>query len=494
MTSEGSGHDAVVVEGGARAPRAARAVAFAGFVLYAAAAPHSIAGAWMGLALVVAAWLVRLLATREPGVRATPFDLPLWLLYAWTVLSAFLSAEPRISIAKLASVGTFLVFYLTQSMLTRRMATAAALVLVASGVAGTLWSLGEIARGRGVVVAEMKTGSPMRQLADLSVGDAIWRVNEGRVSSVEEIDEAIRRTPTGERVLLSVVARGEHVEWPGFVVTDELKGRASPSGLAGGGPTRRFRASGWTRHYETYAEVLQMVAQLALGLALAGLLRRRRGAAAWLPFAAFLLLGAGIALTAMRTTLAAFAVGALVVAWGATARGRARVFVVAAVAFALAFGAVVVWRTRAGGALTLSDPSASLRVQVARVAAGRVPLHPFFGHGMDAVQRHWQEWGFPGTDMLHTHSTPLQLAFDRGLPAVLFWLWLLAVFWLAATRAERLWRDTDDSATHGLALGTTGALAGFAASSLVNYNFGDSEVTLLLWWLMGAIVVVSSER
>ena len=159
-----------------------------------------------------------------------------------------------------------------------------------------------------------------------------------------------------------------------------------------------------------------------------------------------------------------------------------------------AFGAVVVWRTRAGGALTLSDPSASLRVQVARVAAGRIPLHPLFGHGMDAVQRHWQEWGFPGTDMLHTHSTPLQLAFDRGLPAVLFWLWLLAAFWLAATRAERLWRETDDSATHGLALGTTGALAGFAASSLVNYNFGDSEVALLLWWLMGAVVVLSREQ
>jgi hypothetical protein len=309
MTSESGGHGAVINREDAFATRAARVVAFAGFVLYAAAAPHSIAGAWVGLSLVAAAWLVRLFATREPGVRPTSFDFPLWLLYAWTVLSAFLSYEPRVSIAKLASVGTFLVFYLTQSMLTRRMATAAAVVLIASGVAGTLWSLGEVARGRGVVIAEMKDGSPLRQVADLREGDAIWRVNEGRVSSVEEIDEAIRRTPTGEGVRLSVVARGEHVEWPGFVATDELKGRASPSGLTGGGPTRRFRASGWTRHYETYAEVLQMVAQLALGLALAGLLRGRRGAAAWLPFAAFVLLGAGIALTAMRTTLAAFAVG-----------------------------------------------------------------------------------------------------------------------------------------------------------------------------------------
>jgi hypothetical protein len=29
------------------------------------------------------------------------------------------------------------------------------------------------------------------------------------------------------------------------------------------------------------------------------------------------------------------------------------------------------------------------------------------------MQLHWNEWGFPGKDMLHLHSTPLQLAFDR---------------------------------------------------------------------------------
>jgi hypothetical protein len=112
---------------------------------------------------------------------------------------------------------------------------------------------------------------------------------------------------------------------------------------------------------------------------------------------------------------------------------------------------------------------------------------------MDAVQKHWAEWGFPGTDLLHTHSTPLQLAFDRGLPALAFWLWLVAAFWLSAARAERLWRDTDDAPTHALTLGTLGALAGFFASSLVNYNFGDAEVALLFWWLAGAITVGSRQ-
>src|SRR5918998_4400351 len=112
---------------------------------------------------------------------------------------------------------------------------------------------------------------------------------------------------------------------------------------------------------------------------------------------------------------------------------------------------------------------------------------------MDAVHRHWREWGFPGNDMLHAHSTPVQLAFDRGLPALLFWLWLMLAFWRQTARADSGWRDSGDAAAHGLALGITGALAGFAASSLVNYNFGDAEAALLVWWLMGAAVVLNRE-
>jgi hypothetical protein len=115
---------------------------------------------------------------------------------------------------------------------------------------------------------------------------------------------------------------------------------------------------------------------------------------------------------------------------------------------------------------------------------------------MDAVKEHWTEWGFPGQIKIHTHSTPIQLAFDRGLPALLLWLWLLAAFWLMLTRGERQLRVAPDHpGAHGLLLGATGALAGFFASSLVNYNFGDAEVALVLWWLMGtAVSIVERQR
>ena len=475
---------------GWRPVRAADTLALAGLTVYAMAAPHSIAGSWIGLSVAALGWLARMLLTRRAGIRRSPLDAPLWLFFAWTTLSSALSAEPGESLPKLVNAATFLVFYLAQGLLTRQRAIALACVLIASGVAGVLWSIGEIAIGRGVIVSAVGAGSPFRA-TPLQAGDAIWRVNGARVSSVEEIDEALRQAPPGEVIRLSVISRGEHVEWQAPPAGEELKGAPSPSGLAGGGRTRQFRASGWTRHYETHAESLQMIAQLALGFALACWLRGRSRRRVLLAGAAFALLVTGIALTAMRTALVAFAVGALVVAWRA---GRGRRIVVVAVICALALGALAVWRTRAGGSLRLGDASANTRLQVARVAAGRVPVHPVFGHGMDAVHRHWQEWGFPGADMLHAHSTPVQLAFDRGLPALALWLWLMAACWLTAARAEKMWRESDNAGAHGLMLGATGAISGFLASSLVNYNFGDAEIALLLWWLAGAAVAMTRDE
>jgi O-antigen ligase len=294
---------------------------------------------------------------------------------------------------------------------------------------------------------------------------------------------------------VSIIKKGEHGERPGFVVTDELKARPVPSGIKSSGPTHLFRASGWTRHYETFSETLQILAQLALGLALAHLQRGRhtRRRYIYLAIAATSLLVLGIALTAMRTTLVALVIGASVIALRAT-RGRTRLLAAVIIALVLAFGVLAIRHTRMTGALTLEDHSASLRWNVARVGLSRVMLHPVFGHGMDAVKNHWTEWGFPGTDMIHLHSTPLQIAFDRGLPALVFWLWLVGACWMMTTRAEKLFRALTDANSHGLLLGATGAIAGFFASSLVNYNFGDAEVALVFWWLMGTVAAISPSR
>ncbi|HEX8145549.1 MAG TPA: O-antigen ligase family protein [Pyrinomonadaceae bacterium] len=457
-----------------------------GFILYAVFAPHSIAGAEIGLALVALGWLARSLATKRTGLRRTPQDLPIALFLAWTLFSSILSAEPGISLAKFQSVCVLFLFYLTQAAMERRWALPLVALMILSGVAGVLWSVVDIARGRGVRIEEMAEDSPFR-LTPVQAGDAVWRIGQRRVSSIEEIDEAIRRAPPGARLSVSFITQGEHSEWPAIIITDEARARPSPSGLKGTSPTHRFRASGWTRHYETFSETLQILAQLALGLGLARLRRRKmRGWRVWAWLTASVVLALGIMLTAMRTVLVAFAIGASLLAWRAVRKGE-RLLIYAAILVMLVAGALAVGRTRVSGALSFQDASTHLRLQVAGIALKRLAIHPFFGHGMDAVKKHWTEWGFPGTDVIHTHSTPLQLAFERGLPALLFWLWIIASFWMSTTRAERLARDSADANRHGLLLGATGALAGLLASSLVNYNFGDGEVALVFWWLMGIV-------
>jgi hypothetical protein len=470
-------------------------VATAGLVLYSAFAPHSIAAAEISLAIAGAGWLVRALAMRSTGFRRTSFDLPIWLFFLWTIVSSLLSVEPHISIAKIQSTCVIFLFYLTQAIVTRRTAVLLVSLMILSGVVGTAYSLYDLLRGRGIVVESIAPTSPLRSV-NVQPGDAIWRMAGQRVYSVADIDRVLRDSRTNASLTVSIISHGEHVERPGLLVTEAAKSQLSPSGITGTKRSHRFRASGWTRHYETYSEIIQILAQLALGLALAHLINHGLNRWSRFAFLATGLLALGIALTAKRSALIALAIGVLVISWRAL-RGRARMATLAGLAGLLVVGAFVVYQTRAHQALWLQDPSSSLRVEVARVGLSRIMQHPLFGHGMDAMHVHWNEWGFPGHDMLHLHSTPLQLAFDRGLPALLFWLWIVWLFWQTVSRGEKRLRETADTNRYGILLGATGALAGFFASSLVNYNLGDGEVALVFWWLLGIVVVmtaVSSRR
>src|SRR5882672_5168001 len=106
-----------------------------------------------------------------------------------------------------------------------------------------------------------------------------------------------------------------------------------------------FRASGWTRHYEYFAEILQLLSLLALGVALANYQNHRANRRFKLAIAANGLLAFGVAFTAMRSVLVAFAIGGSIVVWRTAKGAGAKLLVSAAIAFVIGFGAVVVWQT-----------------------------------------------------------------------------------------------------------------------------------------------------
>ncbi len=467
-------------------------IALTGLSLYVVFAPHSVAGGAIAIAIASLGWIIRALSGGGLGLSWTKFDLIIALSLLWTFGSSLLSYQPAISLAKFQASWCVLIFYLTRAVLTKRSALLLVGVLIASGCLGALYSVYDMIRGRGVVVVSLNEQSPFRS-AGIQPGDTIWRIARRRVYSPEDIDRTLRSLPSDTVVSVSVISRAEHVERPGLKITSAMKAQSSPSGVVGHGRDHQFRASGWTRHYQTFAEVLQMVAQLALGLALAHFRNHGPNRFFRLTLPAAALLTLGIVLTAMRSVLVAFVVAAFVIAWRST-RSAGRVIVTFALFFCLAFGSVVVWQTRAPRALLFGDDSSSLRNRIASVGISRVMLHPVFGHGMDAMKKHWREWGFPGDDVLHLHSTPLQLAFDRGLPMLLLWLWMMLAFWIYISRAERKARETSDTGSYGLLLGILGALTGFLISSLGNYNYGDSEAVMLFWWLMGAGLVLGRDE
>lgn len=464
-------------------------MALVGLALYVAFAPHSVAASAIGVAVAGIGWLVRFAGTGSFGLRRSKFDLIILLCLLWTVLSSLLSEEPRISLLKLQALWSVFLFYLTRGVVTRRSAVGLVALLILSGCVGSLRSAFDLARGRGVVVQSLTPGSPFQRIG-IQPGDTIWRVGRTRVYSTADIDEALKAIPAASPVVVSIISQGENAERLGFQITGAQQQQPSPSGVTGDERSHRFRASGWTRHYVTFAEMLQMIAQLALGFALAHLRNHGPNKYFRVAIGAAAILITGIVFTAMRTVVIAFVIGAIVIAWRSL-RGAYKIALTFALFFVLAFGAVVVWQTRAQDALLLGDASSSLRAEVARVGLSRILIHPVFGHGMDAMKLHWNEWGFPGKDMIHLHSTPLQLAFDRGLPMLILWLWLVSTFWLHTADAEKSARDSTDTNSHGLLLGILGTLTGFLASSLVNYNFGDAEAIMMFWFLMGLAVVLA---
>ena len=108
------------------------------------------------------------------------------------------------------------------------------------------------------------------------------------------------------------------------------------------------------------------------------------------------------------------------------------------------------------------------------------------GIGMDSLKTHWRDWHMfdDGRQPIgHLHSTPLQLAFERGVPTLISWLIWLMIY------LRMLWRSfrnpSLDPVSRSIVLGALGGTVGLFTSGLVHYNWGDSEVIMIFYLIMG---------
>jgi len=129
----------------------------------------------------------------------------------------------------------------------------------------------------------------------------------------------------------------------------------------------------------------------------------------------------------------------------------------------------------------LNDPTNRDRRAMLVVGAGMVRDHPIFGVGPEMVQRVYAdyrpEYAVNATNP-HLHNVPVQIAAERGLPALLAWLWFVVVAGRDLTR--RVWSGRSPAvAGAGLA-----ALVAMLTAGLFEYNFGDSEFLMLFLGLL----------
>ena len=128
-----------------------------------------------------------------------------------------------------------------------------------------------------------------------------------------------------------------------------------------------------------------------------------------------------------------------------------------------------------------NDPTRLDRVTMLKVGGRMVKANPLVGVGPTRVAARYREFLDPSEpDRVnpHLHNVPMQIAAERGLPALLAWLATIAI--LAFDMARRLKLPE----TRFLAASALGCIVAMFAAGLAEYNFGDSEFLMLFLVLM----------
>ena len=227
------------------------------------------------------------------------------------------------------------------------------------------------------------------------------------------------------------------------------------------------RPQGSMGHYMTYSGLLMLVICLAAARVLfAG--AERMWAALVLPA---LIAALAVTLTRNAWVGASVGVGLLLIL-----KDR-RLLAVAPVLAALLIATAPAGITdRLYSTFDLNDPTNRDRFAMGRAGVRMIRDHPLTGVGPDMVQvvyADYRDAGAVNETNPHLHNVPLQIAAERGLPALALWLWFIA----ATTRA--LLREIKREGSRALAAGGLAAMAAMLAAGMFEYNFGDSEFLML---------------
>ena len=228
------------------------------------------------------------------------------------------------------------------------------------------------------------------------------------------------------------------------------------------------RPQGALTHYMTYSGLLMVVSVVATARVLFHAKDRTWSA---LVMPALLV---ALALTLTRSAWVGTCVGLSLLLVLKDFRLLAALPVLAALFFGLAPPQVT---DRLYSTFDLQDPTNRDRLAMARTGVRMIQDYPLTGVGPNMVQEVYADYrdanAVQSTNP-HLHNVPMQIAAERGLPALALWLWF--VLSVVVSSFRRLQTTTYKS----LPAGGLAALAAMLAAGLFEYNFGDSEFLMML--------------
>lgn len=231
------------------------------------------------------------------------------------------------------------------------------------------------------------------------------------------------------------------------------------------------RPQGTLGHYMTYSGLLMLV----IGTALAKLLfddRDRVWPALVMP--ALLL---AVALTSTRMAWVGVCAAAGVLLLVKDFRLLAVLPLVGAITFAAAGPAIT---QRLMSMFDAKDPTRRDRIAMLLEGQHMVKDHPVFGVGPNMVEVVYPQYRVAeAVEQVnpHLHNVPMQIAAERGLPALALWVGFIGVF------AHSLYERFRSGRARTTTTAAMAALVGMLAAGLFEYNFGDSEFLMLFLML-----------
>jgi O-antigen ligase len=475
--------------------------------LFVIAAPNSIAATQAAWMLGLLFWVLRFTVWPRPKVDRTPLDYPMFVFFVLTGLAAFLSYEPAVSIGKLRQASLFTIVYLfAENVRSRRVLRALVIVLIASCMVNVIYTFGQYAFGSGVKVYGVSANSPLSEAKRVSrakvetipilSGDTLEEVDGRPLRSLQDLVAVLNQSPQAGPAKIKIY----RVEW--VAVLEVPRGQLQEGttaeeqlGIERWTKGRDWRATGFYNHWTTYAESLQLIASLAIGLFIA--LPRKRSRNGALLALAIVGMGVALLLSVTRASWLSLLVSATLITALSVSRRMLIVLGLCALPVILA-GLFVLQQKRNVGFFDQKDDSIVWRQRTWHDGFHLLisnPRHLLVGVGMDSIKAHWREWGLFDNGRMpmgHMHSDYLEIALERGVPALIVWLILLGTY------ARSLWRvrrrvPNEDWIERGIVLGALGGLVGFMCSGVVHYNWGDSEVVMIFYLIMGLSLVVERE-